>query len=35
MEYAKLLNYLVQSASAGLTGWRKGGSDSAVPEGTF
>lgn len=33
MEYAKLLNYLVQSASASLTGWRKGGSDSAVPAG--
>lgn len=36
LEYEKLLNYFAQSASASLTGWRKGGSDSAVPaEGTF
>lgn len=36
LEYEKLLNYLVQSASDGLTGWLKGGSDSSVPvEATF
>ncbi|MDD5558555.1 YdcF family protein [Candidatus Methylomirabilis sp.] len=35
-EYEKLLNYLVQPVSAGLTGWLKGGSDSSVPvEATF
>ena len=35
-EYEKLLNYLVQSASASLTGWLKGGSHPAVPaEATF
>lgn len=31
LEYEKLLNYLVQSASASLTGWLKDGSQSAVP----
>lgn len=32
-EYEKLLNHLVQSVSASLTGWLKGGSQSAVPVG--
>ncbi|MDE2058757.1 MAG: YdcF family protein [candidate division NC10 bacterium] len=36
LEYGKLLNYLVQSASAGLTGWLRGGSSQVVPaEVTF
>lgn len=35
-EYEKLLNYFVQSASTGLTGWFRGGSSPAVPvETTF
>ncbi|MDE2485447.1 MAG: YdcF family protein [candidate division NC10 bacterium] len=36
LEYGKLLNYLVQSVSAGLTGWFRGRSSPAVPvEATF